>query len=303
MSGAGAAPRAAVAASAAPRAEASRNERREVARAQDRRGQGALRAECAEARPARGRVRGAPGRGCRRVRGARGGADRRAGARGRLADRPGPPRRARHLAARAGRAARGRAVRGAALRRRRPGPRAAWPPGWGTGPQPRSGGQATATAPGVSRRCCAIAARRRRSSGARCGRSRRSRPSRRPGRPARPLPPGRRDLRKRIPKAPAPRPRSSSGRDRTNPSGSRGAPAGSTSSSSHPAAAAPCTSSARGGSRTNPSQAGNRRKPRWRVHPTTTPQHHPPRTGHRRTELDLVSRRTLATGARRGSRI
>ena len=40
---------------------------------------------------------------------------------------------------------RGRAIRGAEPWRRRSRPRPAWPPGWGTGPQPRSGGQATAT--------------------------------------------------------------------------------------------------------------------------------------------------------------
>ena len=53
MSSAGAAPRAAVPVSNA-RAEASRAERREVARAEDRGRQGALGAECAQARHARG---------------------------------------------------------------------------------------------------------------------------------------------------------------------------------------------------------------------------------------------------------
>jgi hypothetical protein len=56
-------------------------ERREVARAEDGRRQGALGAECAEVRPARAKVRPAAGRGCRRVRSSRRGYHRGAGAR------------------------------------------------------------------------------------------------------------------------------------------------------------------------------------------------------------------------------
>ncbi len=85
MSSAGAAPRAAVPCQQCAR-RGEPEERREVARAEDRGRQGARRAECAQARHARAEVCRAAGRGCRRVRRPPGGAGRGAGAGGGAAD-------------------------------------------------------------------------------------------------------------------------------------------------------------------------------------------------------------------------
>jgi len=117
-------------------------ERREVARAEDARRQGAVIAECPEARPARSKAHGVAGRGRRRVRGARGGADRRVRARGRPAGHARGADRARRLAARARRADRGRGVRAAPRRegrgRTRADPRRQRPPlGRDRAPLPR----------------------------------------------------------------------------------------------------------------------------------------------------------------------
>jgi hypothetical protein len=95
MSSVGAAPRAAVPVSNA-RAEASR---RNGAKSRGpKTSEGALGAKCPEARPAGAEVRRAAGRGCRRVRRARGGACARAGATGRLVKDPGRAHRARRMA-------------------------------------------------------------------------------------------------------------------------------------------------------------------------------------------------------------
>ena len=192
MSSDGAAPRAAVSVSSA-RAEASRTNGRQVARAEDARRQGALGAECPQARHARAEARAAPGRGCRRVRHARGGADRGAAAGRGAADRARAARRGRHVPSGAGgsvgrrngvgapfpnSAATDRAVRGAAGRAWR-----AW-----ARPDPRRQRRAVVRdgwrepAPTLvvgALRPTAIAARPWPSSGARRARSRRSRPSRR----------------------------------------------------------------------------------------------------------------------------
>ena len=94
MSSRGAAARAAVPCHQCPRRDQP-PERREIARAEDARGQGALGAECAEARHAGAEVSRAAGRGCRRVRGARGGAGRGVGAGRRAADGARAARRGR----------------------------------------------------------------------------------------------------------------------------------------------------------------------------------------------------------------
>ena len=122
------------------------------------------RRKCAEARPARLELRRAPGRGCRRVPDARGGAAGRAGAGRRAPGRARAPRRGRRLASGAGRSHGGRAVRGAALgeRRGRHGP----DPRWQRHPQLRD-------APALPRAAMAEFWRRSR-------RSRPCRPSRRP---------------------------------------------------------------------------------------------------------------------------
>ena len=86
-------------------------ERREVARAQDPRGQGALGAKCAEARHARLEIRRAAGRGWRRVSGARERAVRGAGSGRRPAARARAPGRDRRLAPCPRRPHGGRAVR------------------------------------------------------------------------------------------------------------------------------------------------------------------------------------------------
>ena len=70
-------------------------QRGEVARAEDRGRQGRVGAECAEARHARPEASRAAGRGCRRVRRARGGYGRGAGSRRRAPVRAGPARRGR----------------------------------------------------------------------------------------------------------------------------------------------------------------------------------------------------------------
>ncbi len=123
---------------------------RQVARAEDRRRQGARGAECAEARPARAAASRAAGGGRRRVRRSRGRAPRGARPGRGVAGRARAARRGRGVAPRAGGPDRNRAVPGAS----------------------RTAGSgllsfATATAPARSRHCCATAARRWPSSGAR----------------------------------------------------------------------------------------------------------------------------------------